>query len=238
MNSIQALTAEVAVSGVRSEDRILSLPEKKILVLADGFGGGAAGGGAAEKACSAVEQFLVHEAGDHEATMPFVMRSYFSLAGNVLFNAIVHANRLLLSANQGKSVHEKGGASVVAAYVDDEILSIASVGACAAWFFREGRMAPLLVPRTWGRLLDPSLAGDGPECRLPLMALGISEDLEPEVVELRVRPRDRLWLGSFEPSAADLELWSKGLFGSELQKNSSLESNSYKTDKSWVLWEF
>ena len=111
-----------------NEDRILSLPDKRILVVADGFGGGSSGKAAAERACAAVEQFLVHEAGDREATLPFVMRSYFSLAGNVLFNALVHANRLLLGANSSRSVNQRGGASVAAAFLDGEVLSVASVG--------------------------------------------------------------------------------------------------------------
>jgi len=238
MSQIQVLTSNSASASPRGEDRILSLPREKILVLADGFGGPVAGAGAADRACSAVHQFLVHEAGDLEATLPFVMRSYFSLAGNVLFNAIVHANRLILGSNVGKSVHEKGGASVAAAFLDGEVLSIASVGACSAWFLREERMTPVLIPRTWGRLLDPSQGGSSPEARLPLMALGISEDLEPEVVEVRVQPGDRLWLGSFEPQLAELEVWSRVSFEAPAKDLSLINSDSYGMDRSWALWGF
>lgn len=237
MNQIRVLQSSRASAG-RSEDRVLSLPREKILVLADGFGGPVAGVGAADRACSAVHQFLVHEAGDLEATLPFVMRSYFSLAGNVLFNAIVHANRLLLGSNAGKSVHEKGGASLAAAFLDGEVLSIASVGACCAWFLREERMTPVLIPRTWGRLLDPSKGGATPEARLPLMALGISEDLEPEVIEVRVQPGDRLWLGSFEPQITDLQAWSRVSFDTPTEDLSAWSSDTYGADRSWVLWGF
>jgi len=228
MKEIRITSGVRPSSDSRNEDRILSLPAERILVVADGFGGaaGAQDKPVAERACAAVREFLIHEAGDLEATLPFVMRSYFSLAGNVLFNALVHANRLLVAANAGKSVHEKTGASLAAAFLDGEVLSIASVGGCSAWFIREGRRTPLLIPRTWGRLVDPTGGERSPEARIPLMALGISEDLEPEVVEVRIRPGDRLWLGTFEPRP---EQWD-----SEFHVNSS----GYQLEWSWVQWEF
>ncbi len=233
MSTIQVRSDERMSSDSRSEDRILSLPAERILVVADGFGGpGSEGKGAAERACSAVRQFLVHEAGDLEATLPFVMRSYFSLAGNVLFNALVHANRELLAANTAKALHEKNGASVAAAYLDGDMLSIASVGGCSAWFIREGRHTPLLIPRTWGRLVEPTLESRSPEGRIPLMAIGISEDLEPEVVEVRIRPGDQLWLGTFEPRSEELKGWLAGTGAN------SLKSESYEPEFSWVLWGF
>src|SRR4051812_39855735 len=68
------------------EDHALALQEKGIVVVADGFGGPMPGAAASKAACEGVRDFLVREAGDLEATLPFVLRSYFSLAGNVLFN--------------------------------------------------------------------------------------------------------------------------------------------------------
>lgn len=236
MREVRSNFAEKISSDSRNEDRVLSLPQERILVVADGFGCAPDRRlpGPADRACAAVRQFLVHEAGDLEATLPFVMRSYFSLAGNVLFNALVHANRLLIAANAGKSVHEKTGASVAAAYLDGEMLSVASVGSCSAWLIREGRRSPLLIPRTWGRLVDPTATDHSPESRIPLIALGIAEDLEPEVVEVRVQSGDRLWLGTFEPSVTE---WDAVLSGMHKETNLT-KSNRYEFEKSWVVWEF
>jgi serine/threonine protein phosphatase PrpC len=236
MNEIRMTSDERLSSDSRNEDRILSVPAERILVVADGFGGTSRGQAkpVAERACAAIREFLVHEAGDLEATLPFVMRSYFSLAGNVLFNALIHANRLLVGANSGKSVHEKTGVSLAAAFLDGETLSIASVGGCSAWFIREGRRTPLLIPRTWGRLVDPTRVDRSPEARIPLMALGISEDLEPEVVEVRIRSGDRLWLGTFDPHP---EEWDSGFQGSD-SKDSYVNSGGYQLERSWVMWEF
>ncbi|MEN9723803.1 MAG: hypothetical protein RJB38_1789 [Pseudomonadota bacterium] len=227
MRKIIAQTATRPASDGRSEDAILSLPDQRIVALADGFGGREGDQGPAARACAAVHQFLVHEAGDREATLPFVMRHYFSLAGNVLFNAIVHANRLLLAENARKSVHARGGASLVAAYLDDEVLSVASVGGCQAWFIRQGRASPLLVPRSWGRWVDPGASALGLAARIPLMALGIHEDLEPEVVEVRVQPGDQVWFGTFEPC-----------FEAGVLTETSLNSGTYRCEESWVLWNF
>jgi serine/threonine protein phosphatase PrpC len=186
----------LSVQGLRplQEDFVIADGGKGIFVVADGFGGGAAGMRAARTACEAVKGFLEKEAGDRDATMPFVLRSYFSLAGNVLFNALVHANRKVLKLNQGKSVHERGGASVLAGFLDGDLLSLANVGGCTAWLLRDGRAVELVIPRTLGRQLDPWREDPPVSLALPLMALGTHEDIEPEITEYRVRPGDWLLL--------------------------------------------
>ncbi len=170
------------------EDHAISAPEKKIFVVADGFGGPEAGKNAARAACDAVFGFLQKEAGDLEATLPFVLRSYFSLAGNVLFNALIHANRAVLKNNLKKNVHEKGGASAIASYLDGDLLALANVGGCGAWILRDDRITELVVPRTYARLLNPF--GDSGDLNVPLMALGTAEDIEPEIVECRIQAGD------------------------------------------------
>lgn len=176
------------------EDFTLAAREKGIFCVADGFGGAGAGAAAARAACESVRNFLEKEAGDRDATLPFVLRSYFSLVGNVLFNALIHANRKLLKLNHGKNVHEKGGASMVAGYLDGDLLALASVGDCSAWLIREGRSIELVTPRSYSRLMDPFTADPHPAWAFPLMAMGLSEDLEPEIVECRIKPGDWLLL--------------------------------------------
>lgn len=179
------------------EDHSLVLPSKGIFVLADGFGGPLPGSEAAEGACEAVHGFLHKEAGDRDATLPFELKSYFSLAGNVLFNALIHANQKLLNANKNRNVHEKGGASVLAGFLDGDLLALANVGACSARIFRGGKSTELVVPRSYGRLLDPFAgSSSSSESRIPLTALGMAPDLEPEIIECRVRPGDWLVLYS------------------------------------------
>lgn len=216
---IRALSTlnEAGARGVQ-EDFALVVRDKGIFAIADGFGGAEAGQGAARTACEAVRAFLEKEAGDQDATLPFVLRSYFSLAGNVLFNALIHANRKVLRFNRGKNVHEKGGASVLAAYMDGDLLALANVGACTAWLIRDGRTARLVAPRTYAQLCDPWGAVASPEERdslqVPLMAVGVCEDLEPEIVECRVRAGD--WL----------VLCTDGLDPSRVERLAELQSRS------------
>ncbi len=172
------------------EDFALSMPQKSIFVMCDGFGGGNSGIQAAKSACDSVKGFLEKEAGDLEATLPFVLRSYYSLAGNVLFNALIHANRKVNLLNKGKNVHEKGGASVLAGFMDGDLLALANVGACTAWLIRDGGATEIVVPRTYGRLVNPF--HDGPDLygQAPLMAVGMGEDVEPEIFECRLHSGD------------------------------------------------
>jgi serine/threonine protein phosphatase PrpC len=175
------------------EDHAIAAGDKGIFVVADGFGGPRAGADASRVACEAVRSFLVKEAGDLEATLPFVLRTYFSLVGNVLFNALIHANRKVAALNRGKDANEKGGASVLAAYLDGDLLALANVGGNSAWILRAGECAELVTPRTYGRLRDPlgvATAYEGEQDRAPLMSVGTADDLEPEIFEYRVRPGD------------------------------------------------
>ena len=178
------------------EDYVLGRKEKGIFVVADGFGGSGPGAAAAKSACESVVGFLEKEAGDLEATMPFVLRSYFSLAGNVLFNALVHANRKAVASNHKKNIHERGGASVIAGFLDDGLMALANVGGCTAWLFRNDQMTELVIPRSYARLCDPVSKDPGEGLNIPLAALGIGDDLEPEIVEFRVSAGDWLLLQS------------------------------------------
>ncbi len=189
--TIQALSTFDAPGSRRAqEDHVLCRKERGIFIVADGFGGPAAGVEASKVSCEAVRDFLDREAGDLDATLPFVLRSYFSLAGNVLFNAILHANQKLMKLNRERGVHERGGASLIAGFLDRDLLALASVGSCQAWIFRGGQERELVTPRTLGRVADP-FAVDVPESlRVPLAALGLGWDLEPEILEARIQPGD------------------------------------------------
>lgn len=53
-------------------------------------------------------------------------------------------------------------------------------------------MVEIVAPRTYARLVDPFSVDPDPDLAVPLMAMGMTEDLEPEILEFRVRPGD--WL--------------------------------------------
>ena len=206
-------------SAPSQEDFVIGRKERGLFVVADGFGGNPAGISAARVACDSVLNFLEREAGDLEATLPFVLRSYFSLAGNVLFNALIHANRGVFNLNKGKSANERGGASCVAGFIDEDLMALANVGSCSVHLMREGKMRELVTPRTYARLRDPLGEDPNPDHAIPLMSMGMSEDLEPEIIEFRIKKGDWLLLQTdgvrAEVRTALLELQRLGSSGVE-----------------------
>lgn len=215
------------------EDYTLVDREKGIFVVADGFGGPVAGAQAAKLACEAVRSFLFKEAGDLEATLPFELRSYFSLAGNVLFNALIFANRKLMAMNKGKNVHERGGASVIAGFIDGDLLALANVGLCNAWLFRKGQSVGLVTPRTFGKLYNPFSKSD-PHRQAPLIALGMSNDLEPEIFEYKVKKGDWIGLASDGiPPEAQIEMSNLQLNNNNLE-NAAKDLNKYLEQLQYV----
>lgn len=176
------------------EDYLLSNEDRGIFVAADGFGGKKLGSSAAKSVCDLVLSYLEKEAGDLEATLPFVLKKYYSLAANVIFNAMYYANQQLQQTNSEKSGSEKGGCSAVAGFVDQDVLALASVGSCTSYLIRNGKLTELTQPRTYEKLLNPFSARLSQ--RTPLMCMGLYDELEPEIIEAKVRPGDWLILGT------------------------------------------
>ena len=173
------------------EDYFEVNPERGIFILADGFGG-SAGKLAAEIVVKSVKQFLEQEAGDLDATLPFELRPYYSLAGNVLFNAVSFANQKLIKAFADKSWLESGGASMIAGYMEGKLLAIANVGACSVFLSRGGKTKELVVPKTLARQVNPFEEGAHHSQGVPLMSFGSAKQLEPEVTEVELRAGDQL----------------------------------------------
>lgn len=165
--------------------------DRGIFILADGFGG-STGKIAAEIAVKAVRQFLEQEAGDLDATLPFELRPYYSLAGNVLFNAIAFANQKLIQFNRDKNWMNSGGASLIAGYLEGRLLAVANVGTCNLHLWRQGKSKEILVPRSLAKQVNPFADEIAEGAAIPLISLGTARQLEPEIVEIEIREGDQL----------------------------------------------
>lgn len=202
------------------EDAVSANAKRGTFVVADGFGGGKLGFDSATAVCKWVQEFLEREAGDLEATLPFVLKKYYSLAGNVVFNSVLYANDRLLASNREREA-EKGGASVVAAFLEGETLALASVGACTALLVRGGKGAALARPRCYQRMINPVRRLDPTENPIPLMAVGMYAELEPEIVETRIQHGDWLILHTgVMPEAIEAWLFD---FQQKVNSNSLVE---------------
>ncbi len=179
----------------KQEDSVVVDQENGVFIVSDGFGGIVSGGEASQSACALMKNYIVKESSDEESTMPFILRKYFSNSGNVLFNACIYANKKIIKMNKNKNIHERIGASLIAGFVDKNILSIVNVGSCTAWMIRDGKSFELVMPRTLCRFYNPlfrqqnGLSGYS-EYNIPLMVLGVSDDLEPEIFEYQIQSGD------------------------------------------------
>jgi len=172
------------------QDGVYVNDNKGVFIVADAFGDGDAGLEASRLVCDAVRNFLEKEAGDLEATLPFILRSYFSLSGNVLYNAIIFANQQLWLMNKKKPLEERVGVSLLVAYVDHDLISMANIGACSAWLYRKGLSTELVTPRSYSRMMDPFHHDSHEGMAVPMMAIGMTENLEPEIIEYKVHHGD------------------------------------------------
>jgi serine/threonine protein phosphatase PrpC len=175
------------------EDALSISEERGIAIVSDGFGGPHAGVEASRVVVDSVMAFLSREFGDPDATLPFVMRPDYSNAANILHNALVHANRELLRRFKSKGANERGGASVMAALVDQGFLAVASCGTTEAWLLRGRRLERLVASRSLQALLLPGVRLSR-SLDFPVTALGLHPQFEPEIREFRLRPGDSVLL--------------------------------------------
>ena len=174
------------------EDYFELNPERGIFVLADGFGGNL-GKQAAELAVKSIRSFMEQEAGDLDATLPFELRPYYSLAGNVLLNAISFANQKILEMNRERSWEDSGGSSVIAGYLEGRLLSVAQVGTCKMFLRRGSGMKQVVHPKSLMSQVNP-FDDEGEGDSVPLMSLGTAKRLEPEITEVELKLGDQIFL--------------------------------------------
>jgi serine/threonine protein phosphatase PrpC len=177
------------------EDSVVLQESRRFAVLGDGFGG-SPGIFASKLACEATSEFLELEAGDLDATLPFELRRYLTLMGNVLFNAVAYANRQVMEGFSETPIALRGGASLIAGVLDGPHLSIASVGACRAYHQRSGNVVPVVRGRSLALAMDPSGGLMASAYEIPLVSIGTHQSLEPELIELKLQPGDAAFLCS------------------------------------------
>ncbi len=179
-----------------NEDAYIAVPERQLFGVADGFGGNGIGDIAAKKCLEHVKYFVEHGLGDSEVTLPFIYRSYYTTGSNLVFNAFLYANQQLFSENKKKQVNGRGGASVMFAFFEGRHMTLANVGACSAFLVRRGRVQALVKPRSYNALKGVFQGSWNPKYAFPLMAMGHSNDLEPEILELKVEKGDLILLAT------------------------------------------
>ena len=197
--SIQAVKAYSSVSeagkkeNALNEDATLVVSKRQLFGIADGFGGMGIGDEAAEKCLKYVEEFVENGLGDSEVTLPFIYRSYYTSSANLIFNAFLYANKLTHDENKIRHINARGAASVLFAFFEGKNMTIANVGSCTALLVRSGHLEEIIKPRSYNALRKEHW---NPHWAFPLMAMGLTQDIEPEITELRVETGDVIILAT------------------------------------------
>lgn len=195
---IRAYGALLDTGGKRrlNEDVYLAVPERQLFGVADGFGGAGIGDATAKDCLENVKYFVENGLGDSEVTLPFVYRRYYTEGGNLVFNAFLYANGELCRQNKDKALSGRGGASVIFSFFDGRNMTLANVGSCCAFLIRRARVQTLIRPRSYNAFKGVFQGSWNPKWAFPLMAMGASNDLEPEITELKVEKGDVIVLAT------------------------------------------
>jgi serine/threonine protein phosphatase PrpC len=171
-----------------NEDLVDADLVNNLFMLIDGFGGSNIGDRAAMMIRDTLKRSYTKIAVDPEATLPFFYSHKYLIEGNALINALQTAHQNVNRDNEKKNLDNRGGGSVIAAAIAENILTLVSTGNCVAYLYRKGHLSI--------EVLADSLAGlsrDSYQSYLhsvPMSGIGLFEDLHYNVRELKVTEGD------------------------------------------------
>jgi len=191
LSARHALVSDRGCVRENNEDHARAVPERGLYVVADGMGGHVAGEVASALAvASFVEAVCAHlrprRVADEQAR---------------LGEACLVANRAVLREATTRDLHGMG-TTLTGVLVRGRTLTVAHVGDSRAYFVRPRSLQPITRDHTMVALLvengviPAEQAHQHPDLHVLTQALGTSEILEPDLIQVRI-PRDaRLLLSS------------------------------------------
>jgi len=190
--------AATSVGRVRpiNEDAFLARAEQGLFVVCDGMGGAAAGEVASQLAVETIGAAL---SGNRAAGEP---RPGYLARTSQLGRAIEDANRAIFERARRNSEHAGMGTTVVGAWIDDGILSVAHVGDSRAYLSNQSGFEgvtsdhSLVEAQVRAGLIDREQSLQSEHQNVLLRALGRDPDVDVELNEVTVAPGDRLLLCS------------------------------------------
>jgi serine/threonine protein phosphatase PrpC len=173
-----------------NEDSMIVEPQLGLYAVLDGMGGANAGDVASQMARDAIREFVAHR----RLTME---------PRQLLENAIQHATATVFAAAaQNRERHGMGTTCVACIVVDPRRIVIAHVGDSRAYLLRGGRLQMLTKDHTIVEelvergLLTAEEANVHPYKNVLSRNIGARPETRPDVVEVEVKPGDRLLLCS------------------------------------------
>ncbi len=159
-----------------------------LFMMIDGFGGSNVGDRAANIIKDTIKRSYTKIAIDPESTLPFYFSHQYLIEGNALINAFHSAHQSVNRDNESKGLDNRGGGSVVAAAIAENIITLVSTGNCIAYLYRKGKLTQEILPDSLNHLSRDSYQSY--MHNVPMSGIGLFEDLHYTVRELKLSDGD------------------------------------------------
>lgn len=177
-----------------NEDDIHVDIQNKLFIAFDGFGGAGIGDKVVNDLKSKIADFYTKIGGDPDSTMPFFYDPKNLIETNAFINSMLMAHEDLLKKNEALQMHQRGGSSMMAAIMCENILSVVSVGNLVCCLVRDNKVQLMTTPDCMN---PPWIDSYQPHFyTAPLNAFGLFSNLNYETKEVRVRDGDTIILMS------------------------------------------
>src|SRR6516165_357254 len=210
MESLEGVLVQIVSGGVTDMGRVRSNNEDSfrivnplhLFVLSDGMGGEAHGEVASSLAVETIVKYCSQAKDDSGVTLVAESQDNWSEKTKQLQNAVRAANLSIFESAQKHAEQRGMGATVTAAWLNGGKLSIAHVGDSRAYLLRSGSLQQLtndhsLVAEQVRRgIISRQQAEESEMQSVLLRALGANPDVDVEVDEIDLMPRDVLLLCS------------------------------------------
>jgi serine/threonine protein phosphatase PrpC len=183
-----------------NEDFFRIVDSLNLFVLSDGMGGEAHGEVASEMAVETIVKYCAEPHSDLDATEIGNFQPTWSEKTRLLTNAVHLANRKIYESAEAHPEQRGMGATLTAAWIDGQKLSIAHVGDSRAYLLRGGTLQQLtsdhsLVAEQVRRgILTAAEAEESEMQSVLLRALGATPEIEVDTDEHALFARDILML--------------------------------------------
>lgn len=171
-----------------NEDLVEADLVNNLFMVIDGFGGSNIGDRAAMMIRDSLKRSYTKISVDPEATLPFFYSHKYLIEGNALINAFHTAHQNINRDNESKNMDNRGGGSVIAAALAENILTMVSTGNCVAYLYRKGHLSVEVLPDSLANLSRDTFQSHLHS--VPMSGIGLFEDLHYNVRELKVTEGD------------------------------------------------
>jgi len=190
-----------------NEDVFMMRPDQGLFVVCDGMGGAPAGEVASQVAAAAIFEQLSDDRTER-AALPFEQETSSAAAcaylpqTSRLAHAVRRSNQVVYEQARQDPRQSGMGTTVVGAWIESYIASVAHVGDSRAYLWHDDRLEALtrdhslVEAQIRAGIIDRQRAGESEQQNVLVRVLGREPDVEVELNEVPVQPGDYLLLCS------------------------------------------